>query len=496
MLVEPTVEPSLPPTPAALRLDSAAGRWVLAATVLGSSVAMLTATVVNVALPAIGEGLDAQTAGLQWVLNGYLLALASLVLIGGSLGDRLGHRRVFVWGTLAFTVASVACAVAPDIRWLVGARVVQGAAAALLMPESLAILETNFHPDDRGRAIGSWSALGGIAAAVGPLVGGWLIDVSGWRAVFLMVVPLSVVVVVVALWRIPPAHPTRTEPLDLGGAAAVFLGLGLSTHGLIQGSWAPLAAGATALAVFVWIESRHPHPMMPLSLFTARDFSLGNAITFFVYGALGGTLLLLVIHLQVGLGYSAIQAGAALLPITALMLLLSASAGGYAQARGARGPLVAGSALMGGGLLLLTRVGPGVPYWTSTFPALCVFGLGLAATVAPVTTLVLGAAPDDRKGAASGINNAVSRVGQLIAVALLPTLVGGGLENATALSAGFGRAVAILAGVCLVGVPLSWALMAHTKERATADGAAGACRHCAIDGAPLRVREEAHGSVS
>ncbi len=472
---------------------------------LGSAVAMLTGTVVNVALPALGSALDAGTAEIQWVLNGYLLALASLILIGGALGDRYGHRRVFVVGTIWFALASVLCAVAPGVRWLIGFRVLQGIGAALLMPESLAIIEAVYHPDDRGRAIGAWSALGGIAAAVGPLAGGWLIDAAGWRAVFLLVVPLCAAVVAVGLARIPPTARSPGGPIDAWGGAAAFAALGLLSYGLIRGPaggfteapvLASLASGAAALGALVAIERRSRHPMIPLSLFGDRGFAAGNAVTFVVYAALGGSFFLLVIQLQVGVGYTAFQAGAALLPITLIMLLLSARAGEFARRHGSRGPLTVGPLVVAGGLALMSSIDPGESYWVSAFPAVVLFGLGLAITVAPVTSTVLDAAPEGLEGTASGINNAVSRTAQLIAVAVFPAvagLAGGEVGDRARLLEGFPRASFAMAGVAALGGLLALAALrgdaaAAARRRPGAEG--HSCHHCALDAAPLAVRTQ------
>lgn len=485
-----------------IRLESSKGRWVLVATVLGSAVAMLTGTVVNVALPIMGDALSATTMNMQWVLNGYLLAVASLILIGGALGDRFGHRRMFVIGTVWFTVASILCAVAPDVNWLIAFRVLQGVGAALLTPESLAIIESVFHPDDRGKAIGTWSALGGIAAAVGPVLGGWLIDIAGWRSIFLLVVPLSVIVIAVGLAHIPQASEKKKEPLDLGGAVAIFLALGLTTFSLIRGPvyglqdpvvMATFISGGLALVAFIMIEKRVAHPMAPLSMFNNTLFSVGNILTFVVYTGLGGSFFLLVVYLQVGIGYSALQAGASLLPITALMLGLSASAGQYTQQYGSRIPLTLGPLLIALGLLLMIRIEPGMPYWTAALPAVVVFGLGLAATVAPVTVTVLNAAPSGFEGAASGMNNAVARAAQLIAVAIIPAvagLSGGTIGDREVLLEGFPRAVIAMAVVVAIGGLLGWFLIPAKAKEDTPEPTAKSCYHCAVDGSPLVASEQ------
>ena len=480
-----------------IRLRSPKGRWVLTATVLGSAVTMLTGTVVNAALPDMGTALSASTRDLQWILNGYLLAVASLILIGGALGDRYGHRRMFVIGTIWFTVASILCAFAPDVKWLIAFRILQGVGAALLTPESLAIIESVFHPDDRGKAIGAWSALGGIAAAIGPVLGGWLIDISGWRSVFLLVVPLSVVVISIGLAFIPTAEAKKDEPLDFAGAGSIFLALGLITYALIQGPvaglldpvvMATLIAGLLALAAFIVIERKTSHPMVPLIMFRNPNFAAGNILTFVVYTALGGSFFLLIVFLQVGVGYSALQAGASLLPVTALMLMFSASAGQYAHDHGPRVPLTVGPLFIAGGLALMARISPGQPYWIATLPAVVVFGLGLAATVAPVTSTVLNAAKRGWEGAASGINNAVSRAAQLIAVAIFPAIAGlsgGTLGDQATLLEGFPRAVFAMAAIALLGSMVGWFLIPSQRKRTETVEQVTPCHHCAVDGSPV-----------
>lgn len=486
-----------------MALDTPAGRWVLAAAVTGSAVAMITATVVNVALPSIGRALEAGTPELQWVLNGYLLSLASLILIGGALGDRYGHRRIFIIGAVGFALTSVLCAMAPTVEWLIGLRVGQGAAAALLMPESLAITESVFRPADRGRAIGAWAALGGIAAAVGPLLGGYLVDVGSWRAVFLLSVPLAAAVVWIAAARVPEIPSRAGGPLDIGGAAAAFVALAALTFALIQGpslgfGSAPIVAslllGVAALAGFVTLEARVPDPMMPLDMFAHTQFAAGNLVTFVVYAALGGVFFLLVVFLQSALGYSALAAGAALLPVTGLLLAFSARAAEFAQARGARAPLTVGPLLTAAGLLLMSRIAPGDDYWTGVLPSMVVFGLGLAATVAPVTSAVLAAAPPGRAGTASGINNAVSRTAQLLAIAIFPAiagLTGDDLNDPVAMTAGFPVAALAMAAVAAAGGVLAW-LTISSRPLATAAGAAPGERPsvphtCPVDATPLHA---------
>ena len=493
---------------AGLRLDTSGGRWVLAATVLGSSLAMLTGTVVNIALPAIGAALDAGTAGLQWVLNGYLLAVASLMLIGGSLGDRFGRRRVFVIGCAAFAVTTLLCGLAPTIEILIGLRVTQGVAAALLTPGSLAIIEAVFHPDDRGRAIGAWSALGGVGAAVGPVLGGWLVDVGSWRWVFFLGIPLAIAVVVIAVRWVPESRDPDAGPLDWMGASTIFLALACVTWALILAPergvtnaavLAPAGAGVAFVALFVLLELRQRSPMLPLDVFENRQFSAANAITLVIYAALGGVFFLLVVHLQVAVGYSALEAGAALLPVTVLMLVLSSPAGAYAQRHGARLPLSVGGALIATGMLLMARIQPGGSYVATVLPAVGVFGLGLAATVAPVTTAALAAA-GHRSGLASGINNAVSRTAQLAAVAIVPWaagLHGDRINDPAALAERFPLAMVMLAAVALSGAVLAWGTMGAGPLVRPAPARPGerparptSYRHCAVDASPLRVLPE------
>ena len=454
-----------------VRYGSTTGRWVLAATVLGSGLAFLDGTVVNVALPAIAEDLDTELSGLQWTLDAYLVTLSALLLLGGSLGDLYGRRRMFVLGLIAFTLASVLCGAAPTIELLIGARALQGAGAALLVPGSLAIISASFHPDDRGRAVGAWSGLAGISTAIGPFLGGWLIDALSWRLIFLINVPLAAVAVVVATGHVPETRDLgSTQRPDLPGAVAVSLGLGGLAYALIEGTsamtaatWAAAALGIACLAVFVAVEARRRHPMLPLEVFRSRQFAGANLTTLAVYTGLGGATFLLVLQLQLVLGYSALEAGAALLPVTLLMLALSSRAGNLAQRVGPRLPMTLGPLLVGVGLVLFARVGPGSTYATSVLPGTVVFGLGLALTVAPLTATVLAAVHEHHLGVASGFNNAVARVAGLLAVALLPALVGLETGSPVAFSAGFADALHIAAGICLVGAGVAWATIRTTK---------------------------------
>jgi EmrB/QacA subfamily drug resistance transporter len=418
---------------AGIRSGTPQGRWVLVTTVLGSGLAMLDATVVNVAIRAVGQEFDASFAQLQWTLNAYTLTLASLILLGGSLGDRYGRRKVFVIGVVWFALASLLCGLAPDIETLIAARALQGVGGALLTPGSLAILSATFDPRDRSAAIGAWSGLGGVAGAIGPFLGGWLVEAVSWRAVFLINLPLAALVVAVALRHVPETRdPEAVEHLDLPGTVLAATGLGVLTYALVASGEAGATlrtvgtglVGLAALAAFGWVERRSPSPLVPLDLFRSRQFTAANAVTFLVYAALGTVFFLLVLYLQVVAGFSPLAAGAALLPTTAMMLLLSARMGRLAQRIGPRWPMTIGPLVAATGLLLTLRIGPGASYWRDVVPAVVVFGLGLATMVAPLTATVLGAAPQRHAGVASGVNNAVARAAGLLAVAVVPALAG------------------------------------------------------------------------
>ena len=454
-----------------------AGRWVLTASVLGSAIVFLDTTVVNVALPTIGRDLDAGLAGLQWTVNGYLLPLAALILLGGALGDRYGRRRVFVVGVVWFAAASALCGLAPNIHVLVAARALQGVGGALLTPGSLALLQASFEPDDRSRAIGAWSGLGGVASAMGPFVGGWLVDAVSWRAVFLINLPLAVVVVLVAVRHVPESRDTGAPagPLDAWGAVLCAVGLGGLTWGLIEGEVAVGVVGVVCLAGFVGWERRAPAPMLPLELFSSHQFSAVNVVTFAMYGALGATTFLLVLQLQTVLGYSPLEAGLALFPVTVLMLALSARAGALATRIGPRLPLTVGPLLAGAGLFVLSRVEAGSHWQTAVLPGAVVFGLGLSLTVAPLTATVLAAVEDRHAGVASGVNNAVARAAGLVAVAVLPAVAGISGSDATtdpaAFSDGFQVALTVAAVLCWLGGLLAWVLVRNEPVLAAAAAA-------------------------
>ena len=488
--------------PGHLRLHEPAGRWVLVATVLGSGMAMLDATVVNIALPAIGDDLDAGLGGLQWTVNGYTLALAALILLGGSLGDRYGRRRVFVLGISCFAVASLLCAVAPSVELLIAARVLQGVGGALLTPGSLALIAASFDPRDRGRAIGAWSGLGGVAGAIGPFLGGWLIEELSWRWIFLINLPLAAVVILLTVRHVPETVDHEAVPhLDIAGAVFGAVGLGGLTYALVGAGegWSTTVlvtglAGVAALFAFVVTERQSRHPMLPLDVFASRQFTAANLVTFVVYAALSGVFFLLVLHLQVVAGFAPLLAGTALLPVTALMLVGSARAGALAERIGPRllmtlGPLV--SAL---GLLLMLRIGPDASYAGDVLPAVAVFGLGLTLTVAPLTTTVLAAASTRHAGVASGVNNAVARVAGLLAVAVLPLLTGlstDSYRDPSAFAEAFDVAMLVCAGLLAAGAALS-AISIRNDLRPSAGAAQAAAAegverrsYCPVDGPPL-----------
>lgn len=450
-----------------LTLDEPPGRWVLLTAVLGSGIALLDTTAVNVALPAIGRNLDAGFAALQWTVSGYTLTLAALLLLGGSLGDRYGRRRLFVVGTCWFAAASLLCSLAPTATLLVAARALQGIGAALLTPASLALLTATFHGPDRGRAIGAWSGLTGVAAAVGPLLGGLLVEAS-WRLVFLVNLPVAAVAVLLARRHVPESRdPQGGHELDVTGALLAVLGLAGTTYALISaGGSGPIlppaatgAAGLAALVAFVVHERRAAAPMLPPGLFASRQFSGGNLVTLAVYAALGGVTFLLVVQLQVVLGLPALAAGAGLLPITVCMLLLSPRTGALAARIGPRRPMTLGPLVCAAGLLLLRTTGPSSHYLTGVLPAVGVFGLGLATTVAPLTNAVLSAAPDRLAGTASAVNSAVARAAGLLAVAVLPLvagLSGNDYRQPRVFAHGFSVAMLVAAGLLVGGALLAW----------------------------------------
>ncbi|GAA3889755.1 MFS transporter [Streptomyces sedi] len=470
-----------------LATASPAGRWVLASAVLGSGLAMLDGTIVTVALPHIGADLDVPLSSLQWTLNAYMLTLSSLILLGGGLGDRFGRRRVFLWGVGWFALASMLCGIAPNGPTLIAARALQGVGGALLTPGSLALIQSSFRPRDRARAVGLWSGLGGVATAGGPFLGGWLVDGPGWRWIFLINAPLALLVALLAR-HVPESRDwDASGRFDVPGALVGALALGSLTFALIDGLLWPALAGVVLAAVFVWRERRTTRPMLPLAIFRSRLFSATNLVTLCLYAALGGIFFLLPTQLQNGLGYDALTAGVASLPTTLLLILLSGPAGELAQRIGPRLPLTVGPLVAAVGLVLLHRVSPGSSYWPDVFPAVVVQGLGISLFVAPLTATVLASVEDRRAGIASGVNNAAARIAQLLAVAALPLLVGLSTDeyrSADTLSAAFGRAVLICAGLMVLGAVVAWwAVPSGLPDRGRARPRCR--RHCQVTAPPL-----------
>ncbi|MFI6290235.1 MFS transporter [Nonomuraea sp. NPDC050790] len=410
-----------------ITLKSAQGRWILAATVLGSGLAMLDSTVVNVALPRLGEELKAGMAGLQWTINAYTLTLAGLILLGGSLGDRYGRRKVFIIGTVWFAVASALCGAAQNIEMLVAARALQGVGGALLTPGSLAIIQASFVRGERPRAVGAWSGLGGVASALGPLLGGWLVQSAGWRWAFLINLPFAALVVWVTLRHVPETRDEQAAGrFDVLGAVLAALALAAITYGLIEtGMPLVLVTGLMLGAAFVWVQVRRsPDALVPVGIFRNHVFTAINVVTFIMYAAMGVVFFLLVVQLQVVSGFGPIAAGSAMLPSTILMLLLSARAGELAKRIGPRWPITIGVLLAGVSFVWMGTIGEGTSYWLHVIPSVTLFGLGLSAAVAPLTSTVLASADERYAGTASGVNNAVARTGSLFAVAAIPPLVG------------------------------------------------------------------------
>jgi len=478
-----------------LSYKSSSGRWVLLATILGSAMASIDATVVGIALPAIGSDFHASLASLQWVVTAYTLTLAGLLLYAGGLGDKNGRKKIFLIGVVWFAIASALCGVALNAPMLIVARAVQGIGAALLTPGSLAILEASFREEDRSKAIGAWTGFAGVGTAIGPFLGGWLIAAVSWRLIFIINLPVAAVVLVVGMRHVPESRdPADSGKLDVSGAALVTFGLIGLTYGLIEGpasGWGKpftliaLALGVALLAGFVVRERRARAPLLRLSMFASAEFSAANVVTFVVYGALGGALFLLPIQLEQVAGYSAIEAGISLLPVTLIMLLLSARSGALAARIGPRLQMSVGPVVIGIGLVLLARIGPSGNYVTDVLPGVLVFGLGLAINVAPLTATVLAAAPAESAGMASAVNNDVARAASLIAVAVLPAAAGlGGTAylHPDVFSAGFRTAVFISAGLCVLAGGLA-ALTIRNPRRAGAPPEPHNL-HCGLDAPP------------
>lgn len=483
-------------------MGTPAGRWVLLATIAGSGMAMLDATVMNIALPSIGRDFAADFQTLQWIINAYTLTLAALILLAGALGDHFGRRQVFVIGVLWFAAASLLCGLSPNAQILVAARALQGIGAALLTPGSLAIISSSFVAADRARAVGAWSGLSGVAAAIGPFLGGYLVTVN-WRVVFLINLPIAALIVVVSLRHVPETADAQSPPgLDLAGAALTATGLAGVTYALTNlgsgpGSRAVLVlatgmGGLAALLAFVLVQRRSPHPLVPLGLFADRRFSVANAVTLLVYAGLGVFLFLLVLHLQIVAGFSPLVAGTAMLPVTVLMLLLSARAGALAERIGPRLPMAVGPLLAAIGFLLALRIGHEASYLGDVVPSAVVLGLGLSLTVAPLTATVLGSADPRYAGTASGVNNAIARSGGLLAVAVIPVAAGLRGVNYTdpmSFAAGFHAAMLISAGLLALGSLLAVVLLQEPRPAAvpvpTERIPVERCSHCAVTGPQL-----------
>ena len=456
-----------------------ATRWVLPVAILGSSLSFIDGSVVNVALPAMQRDLETQIATMQWVANGYMLTLASLILLGGSAGDRFGRRRIFMSGLVGFAAASLACGLAPSAGWLIAARLAQGAAAALLVPSSLAIIGAAYSGEARGRAIGTWAGAGALTTALGPALGGWLVDTVGWRSIFFINLPLAACALLMAL-KLPADREAEVdEPLDARGGLLAVAALGLLSYGLIALGDGQTVVGAIVIAAAVpagWLflrsEQRAEAPMMPVSLFDNDDFAGANGLTVLLYAALTGGLFLLPFMLIQTHGYSATAAGAAFLPFSAIMGFGSRWAGGLIDRFGARPPLVAGPAITAAGYVLLGLTGSDPSYWSGFLPGLIVIGIGMTIAVAPLTTTVFNSAPEERSGAASGINNAAARAGGLIAVAALGLAFGGADPSAVqpdGMTAAYRLVMFVAAGLAALSALTAAMTISSSPDRPSPD---------------------------
>jgi EmrB/QacA subfamily drug resistance transporter len=468
-------------------------RWVVGATVLGSALTFIDATVVNIALPHIGADLGVGSAGLTWVVNAYSLTLAALVLLGGSLGDRLGRRRVFVVGVLIFAAASALCGLAPNLATLIIARAAQGVGGALLTPASLAILQATFAADDRARAISAWSGLTGVAGAVGPLLGGWLVQVADWRWVFWVNLPVAAVVIAVTVRHVPETKdPPACPELDGSGAALLAGALGAITYGLtalaapLPGSpWLAVGIGLVLGVAFVIREQHARVPLLPLGVFRSRLFVAANVVTLVVYAAIAALFFGLGVTLQVGAGFSPLAAGLALTPMTLVMLLFSARVGAFMTRTGPRPLMTAGLAIAAVGVAAFTRIDANTDYVTDVLIPAAVMGVGVTLFVGPLTATVLAAVPDSQAGLASGVNNAVARTAGLLAVAALPAVVGlggSGLLDPDRVLSGFSMLAWICAGLMALGAVISW-LFVSARQRHCANEPAP--RYCSVNTPPV-----------
>jgi EmrB/QacA subfamily drug resistance transporter len=472
---------------------------VLIATVLGSGMALLDTTAVNVALPQIGRDFGVGIAGLQWTLTGYTLTLSAFLLLGGALGDRYGRRRLFVIGSTWFALASMACGLAPSAGALIAFRALQGVGGALLTPASLAIIEASFVQDDRGRAIGAWSGLGGVFGAVGPLLGGFLVQAASWRLVFFINLPIAAVAGSFAMLHVPESKsPGYLGSLDTRGPVLVALGLGGVTYALIEGSsrgWntpailASVGGGALLLVSFLVNEARLKNPLLPLDMFASRAFSGANGATFAIYAALGAVTFLLVLQLEDVLHYTPLAAGVSLLPLTLVMLLFSSRSGRLASKIGPRIPMTVGPLVAAVGMALFARVDAGTTYASTVLPAALVFGFGLVLTVPALTTTALGAVEAERSGIASAVNNDTARLASIAAVAVIPALAGittsGKQLSATQFSSGFRAGMFICAGLCAIGGLVAALTVGRGAKRARQ----ATCMSCPVSGPPVAASD-------